>query len=111
MEICKCWACGEEFPYISDRSPMLKDEIWKEIAKDEPHEIIDTVDGKVEVGGFLCDKCMEKRLGRPIEVSDLMMFDDSDGFGVTHVPFNTLYLKKHFPNELESERKPWLLME
>ena len=88
---CKCFACEKEFPYFSAESPMLKDSLWLQIASENPE-------------GYLCSHCMEKRLGRPITVDDLMRFEDG-----RHVPFNSYYLRKFFPEELKKDDvKPWL---
>lgn len=75
---------------------MLKNEIWKQIAADEPEVKYYTKDGDTWVGGgYLCKDCIEKRLGRSIEFEDLMVFDDG-----SPVPFNIEYIKKYFPDKL-----------
>ena len=90
---CKCWACGKEFPYIGEESPMLKDEIWAQVAKDEPEIRYYDRRGDTWVGGgYLCKDCIEKRLGRSLKYEDLMTFDDG-----SPVPFNKYFVRKHFP--------------
>lgn len=93
---CECWDCHKTFPYWGTESPMLKNEIWKQIAADEPEVKYYTKDGDTWVGGgYLCKDCIEKRLGRSIEFEDLMVFDDG-----SPVPFNIEYIKKYFPDKL-----------
>lgn len=93
---CECWDCHKTFPYWGVESPMLKNEIWKQIAADEPEVKYYTKDGDTWVGGgYLCKDCIEKRLGRSIEFEDLMTFDDG-----SPVPFNIQYIKKYFPDKL-----------
>lgn len=90
---CKCWNCGHRFPYFGEESPMLRDEIWEKIAKDEPQVQYYKKDGETWIGGgFLCKDCMEKRLGRSLT------FDDLKDAELGHpVPFNKYFVKKYFP--------------
>ena len=95
-EKCECWVCHKKFPYVGVDSPMLKNEIWEQVAKDEPEVKYYDKRGDTWVGGgFLCKDCVEKRLGRPIEYEDLMKFDDG-----RDVPFNAEYIKKYFPEHI-----------
>lgn len=67
--MCECEVCGE---YIdgTTRMVMLKDDLWLSIAEKED---------------ILCDKCIVKRLGRKIVVSDFKL-----GFA-GHIPCNIIY--------------------
>ena len=95
-ENCECWDCGRTFPYFGVDSPMVKNEIWEQIAKDEPEVQYYTKDGETWIGGgYLCKECMEKRLGRSLKYEDLMTFDDG-----SPVPFNMWFIKKYFPEKL-----------
>jgi len=92
---CECWDCGKEFPYFGTESPMVRDSIWEEIAKDEPRIQYYDKSGDTWVGGgFLCKDCIEKRLGRPLEYEDLM--DAQIG---EPVPFNQWFIEKYFPEK------------
>lgn len=92
---CECWVCGRKFPYFGEESPMLKDEIWQQIAKDEPEIQYYSRNGDTWIaGGFLCKDCMEKRLGRSIKYEDLMTLPDG-----SPVPFNKWYIEKYFPEK------------
>lgn len=89
--------CGKEFPYIGEESPMLKDEIWEQVAKDEPEIRYYDRRGNTWVGGgYLCKDCIEKRLGRFLKYEDLMTFDDG-----SPVPFNKYFVKKYFPEHFQ----------
>jgi len=50
-----CEQCGALVHAKNGKMVMLKDELWLSIAKKEE---------------FICDCCIEKRLGRPITVED-----------------------------------------
>ena len=72
---------------------MLRDEIWEQVAKDEPEIRYYDRRGDTWVGGgYLCKDCIEKRLGRALKYEDLMTFDDG-----SPVPFNKYFVRKHFP--------------
>jgi hypothetical protein len=74
---------------------MVRDDIWRQIAKDEPQIQYYTRDGETWIGGgYLCKDCMEKRLGRPLEYEDLM--DAQLGHPV---PFNKWFIEKYFPEK------------
>lgn len=74
---------------------MVKDEIWNQIAGDEPQVKYYDRSGDTWVGGgYLCKDCMEKRLGRPIEFEDLMTFPNGN-----HVLFNREFIEKYFPDK------------
>jgi len=90
---CKCWNCGHQFPYFGEESPMLRDEIWEQIAKDEPQVQYYMKDGETWIGGgYLCKDCMEKRLGRSLT------YDDMKDAELGHpVPFNKYFVSKYFP--------------
>ena len=92
---CECWVCKRKFPYWGTESPMLKNEIWEQIAQDEPEVKYYTKDGDTWIGGgYLCKDCMEQRLGRTLKYEDLMTFDTSKP-----VPFNIEYIRKYFPEK------------
>ena len=94
---CECWDCGKTFPYIGTESPMLKDEIWLQVAQDEPRIKYYTKDGESWTGGGdLCKDCIEKRLGRALKYEDLMTFDDG-----SPVFFNKEFIKKYCPEHSE----------
>ena len=93
---CECWVCHKQFPYWGTESPMVKDEIWKQIAQDEPEIQYYTKDGDTWIqGGYLCKDCMEERLGRPLEFEDLMTFPNGN-----QVPFNQMFIEKYFPEKI-----------
>ncbi|MEE3357836.1 MAG: hypothetical protein VZR31_07105 [Lachnospiraceae bacterium] len=76
---------------------MLKDEIWLQVAQDEPRIKYYTKDGESWTGGgYLCKDCIEKRLGRALKYEDLMTFDDG-----SPVFFNKEFIKKYFPEHAE----------
>jgi len=50
-----CEDCSEEV-FIDTNGIMIKDDLWKKIG--------------MKPSGILCDKCIAKRLGRPIAISD-----------------------------------------
>ena len=91
---CECWDCGKTFPYIGTESPMLKDEIWLQVAQDEPRFKYYTMDGESWTGGgYLCKDCIEKRLGRSLT------YDDMKDAELGHpVPFNKYFVQKYFPD-------------
>jgi hypothetical protein len=72
-----CDDCGVEI-FVDTNMVMIKDDLWLKVN-----------DGKME--GALCDKCIEKKLGRPIEVSD---FKPSDGIYGT-APCNIMWLEEN----------------
>jgi hypothetical protein len=51
-----CEDCGQKITHTNNKMIILKDEIFLSIAKEEESP---------------CDACLEKRLGRRIEISDL----------------------------------------
>lgn len=94
---CECWVCHKTFPYLGTESPMVKNEIWQQVAKDEPTIQFYDKSGETWVqGGFLCKDCIEKRLGRSLEYDDLMTFEDG-----SPVFFNKQYIEKYFPKKVK----------
>lgn len=68
---CKCKDCGLEYDGRDGHMIMLKDDLWKEVSQ-----------GRTRI--CLCDKCIEKRLGRQILFTDL-----------TDAACNETWLRKH----------------
>lgn len=58
----KCDDCGD-FVYADDNMVMLKDDLWSKVCRGNTEDVY-------------CDRCIEKRLGRGLRMSDLKMKDD-----------------------------------
>lgn len=77
--LCHCTVCGREFQYGDEASPMFTDDLWQWLCK---YYGIDE-DARAEAVGFkyfenledghtyICAKCAEKALGRPLNLKDL----------------------------------------
>lgn len=70
-----CDGCGVEI-FIDVNMVMLKDELWKSLVKDPD--------------SALCDKCIEKEMGRPIERKD---FKEST-MGLPMIPANAWWIEE-----------------
>ena len=74
-----CDDCGVEI-FANENMVMLGDKLWEEIS--DKHE------------DAYCDCCIEKRMGRPIEVKDFMPLNGGfDWTGTGHVACNSFWLK------------------
>ena len=69
-----CDICNEEITHYNKKMIILKEEVWLSIAK------------KKDV---LCNCCIEKKLERPVSVSDLWISKDFE-----HSPFNQWFINK-----------------
>lgn len=67
---CTCRDCGIIYDGFSGEMVILNDSLWYEVSKGKPRIC-------------LCDKCIEKRLGRKLILSDL----------IPGVPVNHDYIK------------------
>lgn len=79
-----CDDCKVEI-FFDENMVMLKDELWKEIS--DKHE------------DSYCDNCIEKRMSRPIEVSDFMLISGMDVTGTGLIPCNAFWLYYKRPEE------------
>lgn len=70
-----CQDCGLNFTHFDNHMIILKDDIWLSIANKED---------------ILCDLCIEKRLKRNIEISDLWI----NNKGIIS-EINNWYINKH----------------
>lgn len=71
-----CGDCSTEI-FVDQNMVMLKDDLWEQVSN-----------GKE--GEAYCDRCIEQRLGRPIEEAD--MKPDPDPCSKFHIPCNEFYL-------------------
>lgn len=68
-----CKDCNVEFSAFKGKMVMLKDELWLSICDD--------------VEDVLCNDCIEKRLGRKINIDDLKL-----SYGDTYIPCNLIFM-------------------
>lgn len=103
--MCKCKVCGKEIEYCGDNSPMLNDDIWKQVVdfynlgnyEKEAFEVFmkaykrwkrrSKFNDKDEYHLYICTDCMEKALGRKLLKTDLIG---------SNVPFNEEFEKSYF---------------
>ncbi|MEK6828912.1 MAG: hypothetical protein AABY15_02215 [Nanoarchaeota archaeon] len=72
-----CDDCGDEI-FANENMVMLGDKLWKEIS--DKHE------------DAYCDCCIEKRMGRPIEIKDFKLNSGIDFTGKGIIPCNAFWL-------------------
>jgi len=113
---CKCIVCGRPFEYCDEWSPMLKNSVWKEVIryydledKERSNEELfnyyydlyrknkgtDIGEEYFEKCGdystFICYPCMERALGRELNMEDLITNDAPINWNFVH---NVLRLRK-----------------
>ncbi len=79
-----CDDCSIEI-FVDENMVMLKDELWTEIS--DKHE------------DSYCDCCIEKRMGRQIEVDDFKSISGMDMTGTGLIPCNAFWLYYKRPEE------------
>ena len=79
-----CDDCGVEI-FADENMVMLKDELWAEIS--DKHE------------DSYCDCCIEKRMGRQIEIEDFKPISGMDMTGTGLIPCNAFWLYYKHPDK------------
>jgi len=79
-----CDDCNVEI-FADTNMVMLNDELWKEVS--DKHE------------DSYCDECIEKRMGRPVEISDFKPLSGMDITKTGLIPCNAFWLYYNRPDK------------